>query len=61
MPFKFLGSTFTGISEALMNPTGGGEDGKPNRPHTPKNNYAGVFIALFIFAVMALFSIFGGR
>ena len=60
MPFTFFGSTFTGISEALMNPTGG-ESGKPNRPHAPKNSYAGVFIALFIFAVLALFSIFGGR
>lgn len=60
MPFKFLGSTFTGISEALMNP-GGGESGKPNRSHEPQSNYTGVLIALFIFAVMAVFSTFGGR
>ena len=60
MPFKFFGNTFTGISEALMNP-GGVESGKPNRSHEPQSNYTGVLIALFIFAVMAGFSTFGGR
>lgn len=61
MAWQAFGNTyFGGLSEMLLNPSGG-ESGKPNRPDAPKNNYAGMIIALVIFAVLALFNLFGGR